>query len=64
MRAIRLLSCAGYWGLLTVFPMAPNPTAVVGLRRFPTFPWDDSGIHFTAFTILTLPISFACVPAH
>ena len=54
MRAIRLLICAGYWGLLTVFLLAPNPTAVVGLRRFPTFPWGDIGIHFTAFTILTL----------
>lgn len=54
MRAIRLLIGAGYWGLLTVLLLAPNPAAVVGLRRVPVFPWGDIGIHFTAFTILTL----------
>ena len=54
MRKIRLLICAGYWGLLTVFLLAPNPIAVVGLRKVPVFPWGDIGIHFTAFTILTL----------
>jgi hypothetical protein len=54
MRTIRLLICAGYWGLLTVLLLAPNPAAVVGLRRVPVFPWGDIGIHFTAFTIVTL----------
>jgi VanZ like family len=54
MRTIRLLICAGYWGLLSVLLLAPDPAAVVGLRRVPTFPWGDIGIHFTAFTILTL----------
>jgi hypothetical protein len=54
MRTIRLLICAGYWGLLTVLLLAPNPTAAVGLGRFSTLPWGDIGIHFTAFTILTL----------
>jgi hypothetical protein len=54
MHAIRLLICAGYCGLLTVLLLAPNPAAVVGLRRVPVFPWGDIGIHFTAFTVLTL----------
>jgi VanZ family protein len=54
MRTIRLLICAGYWGLLTVLLLVPNPAAVVGLRKVPVFPWGDIGIHFTAFTILTL----------
>jgi hypothetical protein len=53
-RTIRLLIGAGYWGLLTVLLLVPNPAAVVGLRRIPVFPWGDIGIHFTAFTILTL----------
>ena len=54
MHTIRLLICAGYWGLLTVVLLVPNPAAVVGLRKVPVFPWGDIGIHFTAFTILTL----------
>ena len=54
MRKTRLLICAGYWGLLTVFLLVPDPAAVVGLHRVPFFPWGDIGIHFTAFTILAL----------
>jgi len=62
MRAIRLLICAGYWGLLTVFLLAPNPTAVVGLRRFPTFRCALIGLLVTAFTILTLLVHISRWP--
>ncbi len=62
MRAIRLMICVGYWGLLTVLLLAPNPAKVVGLRRVPVFPWGDIGIHFTAFTILTLLVCSARWP--
>ena len=54
MRTIRLLICAGYWVLLTVLLLVPDPAAVVGLRRAPVFPWGDIGIHFSAFAILAL----------
>ncbi|MCY2994376.1 MAG: VanZ family protein [Planctomycetota bacterium] len=62
MRTIRLLICGGYGALLTVLLLAPNPAAVVGLRRVPVFPWGDIGIHFTAFTILTLLVYVAQWP--
>ena len=54
MRVLRRLICFGYWTLLTVLLLAPNPAAIVGLRGAPVLPWGDIGIHFTAFTILTL----------
>lgn len=54
MRTIGLLICAGYWVLLTVLLLVPDPTGAVGLDRAVVFPWGDFGIHFTAFTILTL----------
>lgn len=54
MRIAGLLVCLGYWGLLTVLLLAPHPAGVVGLQRIPVFPWGDVGIHFTAFTLLSL----------
>ncbi len=62
MRIVRLLICLGYWALLTVLLLAPNPAAVVGLRKVPTFPWGDMGMHFTAFAILTLIVNAARWP--
>lgn len=54
MQAIRLLICAGYWGLLTVLQLVPAPAQAIGLPRGTTFPGIDFGVHFTAFTLLTL----------
>lgn len=54
MRTVRLLACAAYAILLTMLLLAPHPAELVGLRRIPTFPWGDVGIHFTALTILSL----------
>ncbi len=54
MRTVRLLFCVAYAVLLTMLLLAPQPAKLLGLRRIPMFPWGDIGIHFTAFTILTL----------
>jgi len=54
MRILRYLICAAYWIFLTVLLLVPNPAAVVGMKRVPVFPWGDIGIHFTAFSILTI----------
>jgi VanZ family protein len=54
MRIVQRVLCGFYWVFLTVLLLVPNPASVVGLRRVPTFPWGDIGIHFTAFAILTL----------
>ena len=62
MRIVRLLMCGSYWLFLTVLLLVPNPAAVVGLRKVPTFPWGDIGIHFTAFTILALVVHFSRWP--
>jgi VanZ family protein len=34
--------------------LVPDPAAVVHLRRVPTLPWGDIGIHFMVFTTLTV----------
>jgi VanZ family protein len=65
MRAFRpLLGLAflAYAVLLTVLLLTPNPAAVVGLQRIPTFPWGDIGIHFTAFTVLSVLLHAARWP--
>ena len=54
MRVVRVLLCLAYAFLLTVLLLVPQPAKLIGLRRIPAFPWGDIGIHFTAFTILTL----------
>lgn len=54
MRILRLLTCLSYWLLLTAVLLAPHPAAIVRLKRIPDFPGGDLGIHFIAFTILTL----------
>jgi len=51
---LRLALCGLYWIALTVLLLVPNPAGVLGMRRISLFPWGDVGIHFTAFTILTL----------
>ena len=58
-RIIYLLACLAYWALLSVLLLASDPAAVVGLRNFPTFPWGDAGIHFTAFAILAVLVHAA-----
>lgn len=62
MRAIRLLICAGYWGLLTVLLLTPNPATTIGLPKAAVFRGIDIGIHFAAFTILALLVHGARWP--
>jgi len=45
MRAIRLLICAGYWGLLTVLLLTPIPATTIGLPKAAAFPGIGIGIH-------------------
>lgn len=54
MRIVRLLACFAYWVFLTVLLLVADPAAIVGLRRIPVFPWGDHGIHFAAFTVLSI----------
>ena len=56
MRTVLLFVCLAYWVFLTALLLVPDPAALVGLHRVPTFPWGDIGIHFTAFTILTVMV--------
>jgi hypothetical protein len=63
MRLIFLLLCLGYWVLLTVLLLAPNPAALVGLRAVPTLPWGKFGVHLLAFTILSLLVHCSRWPA-
>ena len=53
-RTLRLVLCGFYWLALTVLLLVPDPAGVLRMRRIPVFPWGDVGIHFTAFTVLTL----------
>jgi VanZ family protein len=62
MRIVRVLICAGYWVLLTVLLLVPNPAAVIGLRKAPALPWGDFGVHFTAFVTLAIMIHAARWP--
>jgi hypothetical protein len=54
MRIATLLVCLGYWVLLTVLLLVPNPAAVVGLDAVPIFPWGKFGVHLLAFTGLSV----------
>lgn len=54
MRFLCLAACTGYWALLTVLLLVPDPAAVIGLQTRPTFPWGDFGIHMAFFTVLGL----------
>jgi VanZ family protein len=53
-RIITRVACLGYWILLTVLLLVPNPADLVGLERVPIFPWGKFGIHLIAFTILSV----------
>jgi VanZ family protein len=61
-RWIRILVCGAYWILLTVLLLAPHPEQVVRLRQVPMFPWGDTGIHFTAFAILSVLVHVTIWP--
>lgn len=52
MPKLRLLICAGYWGLLTVLLLTGDPAAAIGLDEGPEIPGGDVGAHFLAFAIL------------
>ena len=52
MRVVASLACLGYWLLLTILLLVPNPAALVGLKAVPTFPWGKFGVHLVAFTAL------------
>ncbi len=54
MRTIVRLACFGYWMLLTVLLLVPDPAALVGLRRVPTFPWGKFGVHLSFFVVLSV----------
>lgn len=54
MRIVRLVICLGYWALLTVLLLVPDPAAVVPLPQVPTFLWSDVGLHFAAFALLAV----------
>jgi VanZ family protein len=56
MRTVILLVCLAYWLFLTALLLTPDPAALVGLQTAPRFPWGDIGIHFTAFTVLTVMV--------
>jgi len=62
MRIVRLVICLGYWALLTLLLLTPNPAAIVGLRKIPTFPWGDTGLHFAAFAVLGVLVHAARWP--
>jgi hypothetical protein len=52
MRIFFLVAFLGYWLLLTVLLLVPNPAALVGLHAVPIFPWGKFGIHLGFFTVL------------
>ena len=54
MRIAILIACFCYWILLTVLLLVPDPAALVGLQKVPTFPWGKFGIHLIFFTILSI----------
>ncbi|MDD4918991.1 MAG: VanZ family protein [candidate division Zixibacteria bacterium] len=54
MRIVRLVICLGYWALLSVLLLVPDPAAVVPLPEVPAFLWGDVGLHFGAFAVLAL----------
>ena len=52
MRIVARFACYGYWLLLTVLLLVPNPAALFGLHAVPIFPWGKFGIHLGFFTVL------------
>lgn len=46
-------ACVVYWMLLSFLLLAPDPLAIVGIRRLPGPP-GGRGIHFLLFTLLAL----------
>ncbi len=63
MRMMRILLFAGYWAFLTVLLLAPYPAKIVGMTDVPQFPFGHIGIHFCAFSMLTLLAHSARWPA-
>ena len=61
-RTATRLACCGYWVLLTVLLLVPNPAVVVGLQERPVFPWGGIGTHFLAFTLLSVLVHSARWP--
>ncbi len=54
MRIVVRLVCFGYWILLTVLLLTPDPAALLGLQRVPSFPWGKFGVHLGFFTVLSV----------
>ena len=54
MRIVRLGICLGYWALLSVLLLVPDPAAVVPLPEVPAFLWSDVALHFAAFALLAV----------
>lgn len=61
-RVFRVAICSLYWLGLTVLLLVPNPARALGMRRVLSLPWGDLGIHFAAFTLLTLLVCVARWP--
>ena len=54
MRIFALLACIGYWILLTLLLLAPDPAALLGLQRVPSLPWGKFGVHLSFFALLSV----------
>jgi len=54
MRIVRLAICLGYWVLLSVLLLVPDPAALVAIPEVPAFLWGDVGLHFAAFAVLAV----------
>ncbi len=54
MRIVRLVICLGYWALLSVLLLVPDPAAIVPIPEVPAFLWSDVGLHFGAFAVLAV----------
>ena len=56
-RIVTRFACYGYWLLLTVLLLVPNPAALLGIKAVPIFPWGKFGIHLGFFTVLGLLVN-------
>jgi VanZ family protein len=59
---VAVIVCFAYWALLTVLLLAPDPAAMIGIRRMPHVPLGDVGMHFAAFALLSLSLHFVRWP--
>ncbi len=53
-RIFALLACIGYWILLTLLLLVPDPAALLGLQRVPSLPWGKFGVHLSFFLAVSV----------